>query len=282
MTDSTSSNDGPNLAPLTLEGHYVLHQLFRMTPVEADEEETLRRREAASALAQLIASWEDLGDEGWSGLYRIVGGGTDYLLMHFRPTLDALGDTEAAIRRSPISRYLEPTGDYLSVVELSLYHATAGLLQEARERGIVPASEGWQEMVEARRAQEGGSKYAMQRLRPTQPDEMPYICFYPMDKRRRPGQNWYALPVEERARMIQEHGMTGRRYAGRVSQVISGSIGLDDWEWAVTLFAGDPLDFKALITEMRYDQVSVEYAEFGSFWVGHRIPTHKILAELLA
>jgi hydrogen peroxide-dependent heme synthase len=74
---------------------------------------------------------------------------------------------------------------------------------------------------------------------------MPWLCFYPMDKRRNVGQNWYTLPVEERAELMAEHGTTGRRYAGRVSQIISGSVGFDDWEWAVTLFAADPLDFKA-------------------------------------
>ena len=80
--------------------------------------------------------------------------------------------------------------------------------------------------------------------------------------------------------MMRDHGTTGRRYAGRISQVISGSVGLDDWEWAVTLFGRSPLDFKSLVTDMRYDVVSAVYAEFGSFWVGYRVPTDRIAEEL--
>jgi chlorite dismutase len=97
---------------------------------------------------------------------------------------------------------------------------------------------------------------------------MPYVCFYPMSKRRASGQNWYALPLEERSRLMMAHGMTGRGYAGRVVQVISGAIGLDAWEWGVTLFAADPLAFKKIVTDMRFDEVSAQYAEFGEFYVG--------------
>jgi chlorite dismutase len=120
-----------------------------------------------------------------------------------------------------------------------------------------------------------------ERLSPRQPDDLPYVCFYPMDKRRNEGQNWYTLSLEERAALMRDHGATGRKFAGRISQVISGSIGFDDWEWAVTLFGRSPNDFKALVTEMRYDRVSAVYAEFGSFWVGYRVPTARIAVELL-
>jgi chlorite dismutase len=97
---------------------------------------------------------------------------------------------------------------------------------------------------------------------------MPYVCFYPMSKRRDDGQNWYALDLDERSRLMYGHGLTGRRYAGRVQQIITGAIGLDAWEWGVTLFARDPLDFKKLVTDMRFDEVSAKYAEFGEFYVG--------------
>jgi chlorite dismutase len=99
---------------------------------------------------------------------------------------------------------------------------------------------------------------------------MKYVSFYPMSKRRAPGVNWYTLPVEERSRLMREHGMTGRRFAGRIFQVITGSLGLDDWEWGVTLFARDPLDFKRIVTEMRYDEASALYGEFGEFVTGIR------------
>src|SRR5437764_15169503 len=109
---------------------------------------------------------------------------------------------------------------------------------------------------------------------------MPYVCFYPMSKRRDALQNWYTLTLDERSRLMQSHGSTGRRYAGKVQQVITGAIGLDAWEWGVTLFAKDPLDFKKLVTDMRFDEVSAKYAEFGDFYVGRLMPWDK-LPELL-
>jgi hydrogen peroxide-dependent heme synthase len=94
------------------------------------------------------------------------------------------------------------------------------------------------------------------------------VCFYPMSKRRNESQNWYTLSLDERSRLMQAHGLTGRRYAGKVQQVISGAIGLDAWEWGVTLFAKDALEFKKLVTDMRFDEVSAKYADFGNFYVG--------------
>jgi chlorite dismutase len=91
-----------------------------------------------------------------------------------------------------------------------------------------------------------------------------------MDRRRGELKNWYQLPMAERARQMHEHGLVGRRYAGEVKQIITGSIGFDDWEWGVDLFADDPLVFKKLIYEMRFDEVSAMYALFGSFFIGLR------------
>ena len=110
--------------------------------------------------------------------------------------------------------------------------------------------------------------------------ETRYVCFYPMDRRRGEEKNWYRLPIEERQRQMEEHGLVGRRYAGKVQQIITGSTGFDDWEWGVDLFADDPLVFKKLIYEMRFDEVSAVYASFGSFYVGVRCPVEK-LGELL-
>lgn len=273
-----------NIPPLTLDGWFALHQHFRLASHPPDRsgrsEGIPDRGERAEALRDLFAEWEDLGDDGWSGLYRTVGGGTDYLAVHFRSTLDALSEAERTVARSPASIDMILVGDYLSVVELGLYTATAALLERAEEEGVEYGSDGWWEMADETLEAERGKDYTRRRLHPRQPDGMPYVCFYPMDKRRNPDQNWYALPVEERARMMHAHGSTGRAYAGRVSQVITGSVGLDDWEWAVTLFAGDPITFKELVTDMRYDEVSAVYAEFGPFYVGRRVPAWSIVEEL--
>jgi chlorite dismutase len=103
-----------------------------------------------------------------------------------------------------------------------------------------------------------------------------FVCFYPMDKKRSDGVNWFALTMAERIALMRGHGRVGRMYAGQVTQIISGSIGLDDWEWGVDLFADDPLVFKRLIHEMRFDAASALYARFGPFYVGLRFPASEL------
>ena len=134
--------------------------------------------------------------------------------------------------------------------------------------------------IEARVAAERESPHVQRRLYPELPADMPVVCFYPMSKKRHPGENWYELPLDERSRLMQAHGVTGRRYAGRVQQIITGAIGLDAWEWGVTLFARDALDIKKLVTDMRFDEVSARYAEFGPFYVGERATPDAWLATL--
>ena len=105
----------------------------------------------------------------------------------------------------------------------------------------------------------------------TEIPERKYICFYPMDKRRGDVNNWYHEPLAKRAELMMGHGMTGRRYAGKVKQIITGSIGFDDWEWGVDLFADNPGYFKDLVYEMRFDDATSLYGEFGKFYLGVRV-----------
>jgi chlorite dismutase len=156
--------------------------------------------------------------------------------------------------------------DYLSVTEAGLYHATA---EAARAHG--PGTPAFHQAIRTESEAELASAHVKARLYPHPPESMTYVSFYPMTKRRGEGSNWYLLDVAERNRLMREHGLTGRRYAGRVFQVISGSVGLDDWEWGVTLFAADPLEFKRIVTEMRYDEASSRYGEFGNFYTGIRL-----------
>lgn len=269
------------LPPLALHGWYMLTQFVQMAPpVLGDPEESAARNARLDDLARTLVAWEDLGDQGWTGVYRLVGGGSDYMILHFRPTLDLLGEAERTLRLHASSYDMEVTGDYLSVVELGLYGHTLGLAKRAEREGIELRSEQWDDMAQAMLEEQMKMEYTRHRLYPRQPDHMPYVCFYPMNKRRNVGQNWYAQSLAERARLMQEHGKTGRGYAGKVSQIISGSVGLDDWEWAVTLFSHDPIQFKELVTEMRYDEVTAVYGEFGEFWVGHRISGADLAGEL--
>ena len=265
------------IPPLALHGWYMLTQFVDLpTPLEDDPE----REDRLSDLAGVFAGWEDLGDDGWSAAYRLVGGRSDYMYLHLRPSLEALGEAERALRTHPSSKDAVVTGDYVSVVELGLYGHTLGLAKRAEREGVELGSEEWQEMVDALLEEQMDSDYTRKRLYPQQPETMPYVCFYPMNKRRNVDQNWYTQTLAERARLMQEHGKTGRGYAGKVSQIITASVGLDDWEWAVTLFSHDPIQFKELVNEMRYDEVTSVYGEFGSFWVGHRIATDELAEEL--
>ena len=110
------------------------------------------------------------------------------------------------------------------------------------------------------------------------PDDKPAICFYPMSTRRNVGQNWYTAPYEERERLMFEHGTSGRKFAGRILQLITGSTGLDDYEWGVTLFAVTPDDLKECVYTMRFDEASAVYAEFGPFYAGMLADLDTLLA----
>jgi hydrogen peroxide-dependent heme synthase len=206
---------------------------------------------------------------GQSALFSLLGHKGDLMLVHFRESFEGLNQAELQLARLRLSDYVEPTTSYLSVIELGLYESTIKVYRALMDRGIEPNSEEWKQQI--KETLERQREAMRPRLFPAMPPNQ-YICFYPMDRRRGEEKNWYTLPIEERQRQMNEHGLVGRRYAGEVKQIISGSIGFDDWEWGVTLFADEPLVFKKLIYEMRFDEVSAVYALFGAFYVGLRCP----------
>jgi chlorite dismutase len=207
----------------------------------------------------------------------MLGHKGDLLFVHFRRNFEELNQAQLALARLRLSDYLEPATSYLSMIELGLYESTSDTYKGLIDKGIKPHSEEWKREVEA--VQERHRKAMAPRLWPEIPAAR-YICFYPMDRRRGELKNWYQETMSERQRMMKEHGLIGRRYAGEVRQIITGSIGFDDWEWGVDLFADDPLVFKKLIYEMRFDEVSAVYALFGTFYIGLRVPAAG-LAEIL-
>jgi chlorite dismutase len=276
--------------PLTIEGYATLHQMmrFRRTAWRALPESA--RREIADEAAQMLAGMEaektteagktaeaeKTGEKepaGQSALFSLLGHKGDLMLVHFRESFDQLNQAELDVAGLRLNDFLEPTTSYLSVIELGLYESTSKTYKALAERGVEPHSEEWNKSIQETVARQ---KEAMKpRLFPTMPPHR-YICFYPMDRRRGEDKNWYMLPMEERQRQMNEHGLVGRRYAGEVKQIITGSIGFDDWEWGVDLFADDPLVFKKLIYEMRFDHVSAVYALFGSFYIGLRCPANRL------
>jgi hydrogen peroxide-dependent heme synthase len=272
MSSTRSSND-PKIpgdfpaAPLTLEGYAILHQMFRVRRRDWRGLDRARRKtivDDASRLFDTMSRRED----GESALFSALGHKGDLMIVHFRRSFVELGESELAVAGLALSDFLEPTTSYLSVIEIGLYEATVALYRRLVEKGVGPKSPEWKTEIDAEVARQ--REKIAPRLFPKIP-ERTYLCFYPMDKKRYGADNWYRLPIDQRQRLMHDHGMVGRRFAGEVTQIISGSIGFDDWEWGVDLFADDPLVFKKLVYEMRFDEASASYAKFGPFYVGIRL-----------
>jgi peroxiredoxin len=258
--------------PLTLEGASVLHQMHRVRWTAWKSLSTGERSEIVHEAAGVLGEMER-NATGQSALFSLLGHKGDFILVHFRRSFDELNQVEQRLARLRLWDFLEPTSSYLSVIELGLYDSSLKTYNSLASRGIEPHSPEWNAAIEEVLARQ---REAMApRLFPEMPGHK-YLCFYPMDRKRGEDKNWYQLPMAERQRQMHEHGMIGRRYAGDVKQIISGSIGFDDWEWGVDLFADDPLVFKKLIYEMRFDEVSAVYALFGAFYVGIRRPAAEL------
>ena len=261
--------------PLTLEGSSLLHQFFRFDwkawrATRAAECERI----AAEAIEALKGVERKAADAPIrSALYSQLGHKGDLILIHFRNSLEALNQVELDLAQTALYDYLEPRHSYVSVVELGLYESSHKTWEAAGAKGLDPHTPEFETEVAA--SLERASAAMAPRLFPAVPDAK-YLCFYPMDRKRGEQVNWYTVPFAERQRMMHEHGLIGRRYGDRVKQIISGSIGMDDWEWGVDLFADDPVVFKKLIYEMRFDEVSAVYALFGQFFIGVRLPVDRL------
>jgi hydrogen peroxide-dependent heme synthase len=256
--------------PLTLEGYSVLHQMFRFQWTEWRKLDAGRKSQIVQEVAGAFAASEQAGQ---FAAYSMLGHKGDLMLVHFLDSFDALNQAELRLSHTGLQEFLEPVHSYVSVIELGLYDSSVKLFRQMTEQGLQPLTEEWNKIIAETIDRQ------TQAMRPRLFPKIPasrYLCFYPMDRKRGEDKNWYMLPIEERQRQMEEHGMVGRRYAGKVQQIITGSIGFDDWEWGVDLFAPDPAVFKKLIYEMRFDQVSAVYALFGQFFLGLRVPVKKL------
>lgn len=244
--------------PETLDGWYSLHLLY------AIDWTTLRLvpEEERQSLVEELQSFLDKHEEartnnaGDHAFYNINGQKADLLLWVLRPEMKDLNAFENEFNKLKITDFLIPTYSYVSIIELGNY--LAGKSDE--------------------------DPYENPHIKPRLFPELPrteYICFYPMDKRRGETYNWYMLSLEDRKKLMHDHGMIGRQYAGKIKQFITGSVGFDDHEWGVTLFAEDPLQFKKIVYEMRFDETTARYGDFGSFFVGNII-TKDVLQDLFS
>ncbi len=250
--------------PPTDEGWYALHD-FRRIDWKAWNEASPRTRERAlsEAIEHLDSALavED-AEEGVSAIYTILGDKADILILHLRPTTAHIGALERQFELTEFGSFTERTTSFVSVTEAS------GYSERARDYFEGELDEN-----------SGLANYIQTRLKPSIPDAT-HVCFYPMSKRRDPGQNWYDLPFDERADHMDAHGDIGRDYGGKVVQMITGAIAIDDWEWGVTLWGDDLVDMKDLLYEMRFDPSTSQFAEFGSFYVGRRFPPSDLPALL--
>ena len=261
--------------PLTLEGSSVLHQFFRFDWKSWRATPQAERERIAGSFIELLQRLEreSAGSPIRTAVYSQLGHKGDLILVHFRDSHEALNQNELHLAQNAHYDYLDQRHSYVSVVELGLYESTRKTYEAAAAGGVEPHSEKWNAEVAA--SLKRASEAMAPRLFPAIP-EAKYICFYPMDRKRSEQANWYTVPYAERQHMMHEHGLIGRRYGGEVKQIISGSIGMDDWEWGVDLFAQDPVIFKKLIYEMRFDEVSAVYALFGQFFIGLRLSMEKL------
>ena len=254
--------------PLTIEGYSVLHQMMRVRWAAWRQLAAADKSAITDEAAGVVAGMER-NSAGQSALFSLLGHKGDLMFVHFRRSFDELNAVELQLAQLRLADFLEPATSYLSIIELGLYESTIKAYQDLKDRGIEAHSEPWKREIAEVLGRQNEAMHP--RLFPEMPQHR-YVSFYPMDRRRGEAKNWYSLPIEERARQMNEHGLIGRRYAGEVRQIITGSIGFDDWEWGVDLFANDPLVFKKLIYEMRFDEVSAVYALFGQFYLGVRVP----------
>ena len=251
----------PNV-PETLEGWSILHLMFRVRWAGLRSLSAGARGELAAEAASALSPEPD---GGHTTAVHLLGHKADLMVIHFRRGFEDLSKAQLKLQQTRLQDSLEMTTSYVSIVELGMYEMTAKIHSQLIEKALKPGSDEFEKAFDDELAQQ--KKRMMGRLF-TEIPRRRHVCFYPMDKRRGEHKNWYTTEFNKRSEMMLEHGIVGRNYSGQVTQIISGSIGFDDWEWGVDLFADDALVFKKLIYEMRFDEASAVYAEFGPFYTG--------------
>jgi peroxiredoxin len=269
MTDMTT-------ALIPEEGWHCLHLFYRVAhgrwQVLSREQQNAAKRNL-SALVQEIRSLEatqllTLG---------MVTPKADVGFMLITPDLQNASRIEKRLSLSLGPDVLAPVYSYLSLTEESEYVTTEEEHLQTLPSEVRSDPAKLDQALAAFR--ERMKHYRSERVYPTLPD-WPVVCFYNMSKRRGEKRNWYALPYDERRKLMKGHAAVGREFAGKVKQLITGSTGLDNAEWGVTLFARDTFQIKSIVYKMRFDPVSAEYAEFGEFFIGIQVPLEELFRRL--
>ncbi len=255
-------------------GWTVSHWFYR---IDRTRWRALADSERATAVVEMRA-WLGgvLAEEGLQLVPLALVGKGDIGLMAIHPDLRRHQQLAQELAATAFGACLAPVYSFLSISEASEYVTSdadwARTLIE--EQKIDPTSPDFAARMDTFRKRIGA--YTEGRVHPRLPDNFPIVCFYPMAKAREAGRNWYTLPFAERKKLMQGHGDSGRRFASRITQLITSATGLDDWEWGVTLFAGDLKAIRDVVYEMRFDEASARYGLFGAFYVGVRFTAEEL------
>ena len=267
----------PPLVPR--EGWHVLHLFYQIDhsqwSILGDDE----KRAAKTRLTELVQEIRATKDTHLL-TFAVATPKADLGFMLLTPDLQVATAYEKQLTLSLGPEILSPAYSYLSMTEGSEYTTTSAQYAAEtliREKGMTEGSPEFQQAM--KEFEERMAHYLKHRLYPVLPD-WPAICFYPMSKRRTGADNWYSLPYEKRRELMGGHARTGRAYSGRILQLITGSTGLDEHEWGVTLLAKDTIDIKSIVYEMRFDEVSARYAEFGDFYIGMQLPLDELFRRV--
>jgi len=239
-------------------------------------EEKIEAKTRLTSLIQEINETEDAQVLSFA----VASPKSDIGFMIMMPDLQILTGFEKRLTLSLGIDVLQPVYSYLSQTERSEYTTTSEQYAEETligEKGLEKGSEEYEAAL--KEFDDRMEHYLQHRMYPVLPN-WPAICFYPMSKRRSGEDNWYSLDFDTRKKLMAGHAKTGRTYSGRILQLITGSTGLDEHEWGVTLLAKDTIDIKAIVYEMRFDEVSARYGEFGDFYIGMMLPLVEIFERV--
>ena len=234
----------------TTEGWCSLNIFYHMDWPAWRQVDQALQTEYINQLIAVLNQWTEVeaAEKGSHAFYSVLGQKADLHFWILRPTMAEIHDAQHQLEKLPIADFFIPAYSFVSILEASNYLP----VEFTDDHPMVRA-----------------------KLYPTSPKLM-YSCFYPMNKKRDLDDNWYMLSLEQRRPLMASHGETGRKYKDTLKQYTAGSIGLDDWEWGITLIGDDPVEFKKIVTEMRFDEVSARYGEFGPFYISKLLPMDHI------
>ena len=265
MPDNAPENAADPLAPYD-GGWHCSHAYYSFDRERLNALAPTEREDIAATIAEVLNPAADHAPVRMQ-LSITSGHKADFGVMMLDPNPLRIDAVHQALLAGPAGAVLTTGYSFISVTEISEY------VPSPEEYGQRLVREGEQQGSPAYNAKLKGYADRLegmnrQRLTPEIPP-YPAVCFYPMNKKRKVGENWFALPKEERSRMMGEHARSGMAFAGKVSQLITVALGLDDWEWGVTLWGANPAYLKDIVYQMRFDEASARYAEFGPFLVGY-------------